>query len=265
MVCRASSSNALVSAERFLPEFSCLGSAGASPRSASAAPSLRGETGMTTATARALDDRLRAGGFGRERLRGLGGSVGGSAWYRETARGSPERAARSRRARGIAVARRDASGISFRASAREVARTHRRSGETRAVACRPPLGRARARFALEPYSSTLRPSRREGGEWSACPGAAPSAATTVPSRRSALLFQRRSRENTRQPRHNMTIPGSRSNRSPEPLPSSRRRRRSFLESSCPTIGAGRARFSNRATRARPRTVVRDATIRRPPL
>lgn len=220
---------------------------------------------MTTATARALDDRLRAGGFGRERLRGLGGSVGGSAWYRETARGSPERAARSRRARGVAVARRDASGISFRASAREVARTHRRSGETRAVACRPPLGRARARFALEPYSSTLRPSRREGGEWSACPGAAPSAATTVPSRRSALLFQRRSRENTRQPRHNMTIPGSRSNRSPEPLPSSRRRRRSFLESSCPTIGAGRARFSNRATRARPRTVVRDATIRRPPL
>ena len=79
LVCRASSSNALVSAERFLPEFSCLGSAGASPRSASAAPSFRGETGMTTATARARDDRLRAGGFGREPLRGLGWSVGGSA------------------------------------------------------------------------------------------------------------------------------------------------------------------------------------------
>lgn len=77
--------------------------------------------------------------------------------------------------------------------------------------------RARA-IRTRAFLFELRPSRREGGEWSACPGAAPSAATTVPSRRCALLFQRRARENTRQPRHNMTIPGSRSNRSPEPAP-----------------------------------------------
>ena len=96
-----------------------IGIRGGEPRSASAAPSSRGETGMSYVTARA---RLptSAGGFGRERLRGSGGSVGGSACYREVERGSPERAARSRRASGGADARREPGVSLFRASAMEV-------------------------------------------------------------------------------------------------------------------------------------------------
>ena len=226
LVCRASSSNALVSAERLLPEDCILGSAGASPRSASAAPSSRGETGMSYVTARA---RLptSAGGFGRERLRGSGGSVGGSACYREVERGSPERAARSRRASGGAVARREPGVSLFRASAMEV-RAPSDEPEKRERSPVDLRSDARARSALEPSSSTLRSSSREGGEWSACPGAAPSALSGETARR-MWRCRRGAPRDLLFPSPHTSIPHERIERfSRTSLPSSRSRRRSFL-------------------------------------
>ena len=226
LVCRASSSNALVSAERLLPEDCILGSAGASPRSASAAPSSRGETGMSYVTARA---RLptSAGGFGRERLRGSGGSVGGSACYREVERGSPERAARSRRASGGAVARREPGVSLFRASAMEV-RAPSDEPEKRERSPVDLRSDARARSALEPSSSTLRSSSREGGEWSACPGAAPSALSGETARRMWRCCRGAPRD-LLFPSPHTSVPHERIERfSRTSLPSSRSRRRSFL-------------------------------------
>ena len=225
LVCRASSSNALVSAERLLPELH-IGIRGGEPRSASAAPSSRGETGMSYVTARA---RLptSAGGFGRERLRGSGGSVGGSACYREVERGSPERAARSRRASGGAVARREPGVSLFRASAMEV-RAPSDEPEKRERSPVDLRSDARARSALEPSSSTLRSSSREGGEWSACPGAAPSALSGETARR-MWRCRRGAPRDLLFPSPHTSIPHERIERfSRTSLPSSRSRRRSFL-------------------------------------
>ena len=202
-----------------------LGSAGAS-RSASAAPSSRGETGMSYVTARA---RLptSAGGFGRERLRGSGGSVGGSACYREVERGSPERAARSRRASGGAVARREPGVSLFRASAMEV-RAPSDEPEKRERSPVDLRSDARARSALEPTSSTHRSSSREAGEWSACPGAAPSALSGETARR-MWRCRRGAPRDLLFPLPHTSIPHERIERfSRTSLPSSRSRRRSFL-------------------------------------
>ena len=136
---------------------------------------------MSYVTARA---RLptSAGGFGRERLRGSGGSVGGS---RAIARWSAGRrnAPRARVARAAARSRDASPAVSlFRASAMEV-RAPSDEPEKRERSPVDLRSDARARSALEPSSSTLRSSSREGGEWSACPGAAPSALSGETARR----------------------------------------------------------------------------------
>ena len=261
LVCRASSSNALVSAERLLPEDCILGSAGASPRSASAAPSSRGETGMSYVTARA---RLptSAGGFGRERLRGSGGSVGGSACYREVERGSSERAARSRRASGGAVARREPGVSLFRASAMEV-RAPSDEPEKRERSPVDLRSDARARSALEPSSSTLRSSSREGGEWSACPGAAPSALSGETARR-MWRCRRGAPRDLLFPHHTPVFLMRESKGSREP-PSRRVARVDGHFRVEVTDDRSQSReYSNRATRAPQRTVVRHATTGCPP-